>query len=87
MSLDDWYAEQVDASPQSQFCFIIVQLELTVLIYVRLIREGNFLLYIDTLSRLVPWFFALGHTNYVTWFPVHLYNTMTLATKHPSVYS
>ena len=42
MSLDDWSAKQADASPQFQFWFIILQLELTVLIYVRSVREGNF---------------------------------------------
>ena len=44
------------------------------------------LLYIDALSRLVAWFFALGHTNYARWIPVHLLDMVTLATKHPSVY-
>ncbi|XP_062605131.1 uncharacterized protein LOC134266937 [Saccostrea cucullata] len=33
--LDDWNTERVEASPQFQFWFIILQLELTVLIYVR----------------------------------------------------
>jgi hypothetical protein len=87
MSLDDWCAERVDASPQFQFWFILLQLELAVLIYVRSVREGNFLLYIDALSRLVPWFFALGHTNYARWIPVHLRDMVTLAIKHPSVFA
>ncbi|KAJ8406772.1 hypothetical protein AAFF_G00296880 [Aldrovandia affinis] len=87
MPLDDWCAERVDASPQFQFWFIILQLELAVLIYVRSVREENFLLYTDALSKLVPWFFALGHTNYARWIPVHLRDMVTLVTKHPSVYA
>jgi len=35
-----------------------------VMIYVRAIREVDFLLYIDALTKIVPWFFALGHTKY-----------------------
>ena len=84
--LEDWCTERVQANPQFHFWWIILQLELTVLIYVRSIREGNFLLYIDALSKIVPWFFALGHTNYARWIPVHLRDMVTLATKHPSVY-
>ncbi|KAJ8372691.1 hypothetical protein AAFF_G00280200 [Aldrovandia affinis] len=87
MPLDDWCAERVDASPQFQFWFIILQLELAVLIYVRSVREENFLLYTDALSKLVPWFFALGHTNYARWISVHLRDMVTLVTKHPSVYA
>lgn len=85
--LEDWCTERVQASPQFHFWWIILQLELTVLIYVRSVREGNFLLYIDALSKIVPWFFALGHTNYARWIPVHLRDMVTLATKHPSVYT
>ena len=87
MSLDDWSAKQADASPQFQFWFIILQLELTVLIYVRSVREGNFLQHIDALSRLVPWISALGQTNYARWIPVHLRDMVTLAIKHPSIYA
>ena len=86
LSLDNWCAEQADASPQFQFWFIILQLELAVLIYVRSVRESNFLLYIDALSRIVPWFIALGHTNYARWIPVHLRDMVTLSIKHPNVY-
>ena len=87
MSLDDWCAEQIDASPQFQFWFIIMQLELALFIYVRSVREGNFMLYIDSLSKLVPWFFALDHINNARWVPVHLRDMVTLESKHPSVFT
>ena len=61
LSLDEWCTEQADLSPQFQFWFIILQLQLTILIYVRSIREGNFLLYIDALSRLVLLRFLAAH--------------------------
>ena len=75
MSLEDWCAQKPKACPLFLFWSIILQLELEVMIYVRAIREGDFLLYIHALTKIVPWFFALGHTNYdrylficVTWF-------------------
>ncbi len=57
-NLEHWCAERVQASPQLHFWWILVHLELTVLIYVRSVLEGN--IYIDALSRTMPWFFALG---------------------------
>ena len=64
-----------------------LQLELLVFIYVRSVREENLLLYIDALSKLVPWFFALGHTHYVRWIPVHRRDMLTLDIRHPNVFA
>ncbi len=45
LSLEDWCAARAEACPHFQFWYIILQLELTVMIYVRAIREADFLLY------------------------------------------
>jgi len=42
-------------------------------------------MYLDALTELVPWFFALDHTNYVRWIPIHLRDLTELPTKHPDV--
>ena len=65
---------------------MILQLELVVMIYVRSIREGNFLLYIDALTKIVPWFFALGHVHYARWVPIHLRDMVALKHTHPHVH-
>ena len=59
--------------------------ELLILLFVRSIRETNFELYREALSELVPFFFALGHTNYARWLPVHLRDMALLETKHPEM--
>ena len=87
MSLDNWCTERARASPQFQFWFIILQLELTVMVYLRSLREANFPLYIDALSKIVPWFFALDHTHYARWVPVHLRDMVTMQSCLPSVYN
>ena len=33
-----------------------------------------------------PWFFALNHTNYARWTPIHLRDMVSLAEKHPAVH-
>lgn len=86
-SLEDWCTERAASSPQFHFWWMILQLELVVMIYVRAIREGNFLLYVDALTKLVPWFFALGHTHYARWIPVHLRDMVELKHTHPDVHN
>ena len=43
------------------------------------------MLNIDALTNSVPWFFALGHTNYARWIPVHLRDMVAQEDKHPDV--
>ena len=57
------------------------------LIYVRSIREVNFLLYVESLTKIVPWFFAPDHTNYARWIPIHLRGMVSLEIKHPDVFA
>ena len=69
--------------PQFLIWFTIFKLQLHVLIFLRSIREANFELYINSLSSLVPWFFALSRYNYARWLPVHLRDMLTLKDDHP----
>ncbi|KAG0708495.1 hypothetical protein GWK47_023998 [Chionoecetes opilio] len=57
------------------------------MVYVRAIREADFLLYIEALSKIVPWFFALDHTHYSRWVPIHLRDMVSLKQLHPDVYA
>jgi len=87
ISLECWRTERADACPQFQFWSIILQLELDVMIFVRAIREGDFQLYVEALTKIVPWFFALDHTHYARWIPVHLRDMVSLKECHPDVYA
>ena len=77
MSFDDWCKQMAESVPQFRFWWITLQLELLLLAFVRSIREVNFQLYIDALTKMVPWFFALDHPNYARWLPVHLRDVCT----------
>ena len=63
-------------------CFywkMILNFEVLLLVYIRSIREGNFELYLASLYRMLPWFFALDRYNYarcaiVYWFDMELLN-------------
>ena len=62
-SLEDWCSNRAELYPQFKFWLLILQMELAVMVYVRAIREPDFELYIDALTKIVPWFFALDHTH------------------------
>lgn len=51
--------------------------------YIRSLREGNFQLYVETLTQILPWMFALDHTHYSRWLSVHVRDMMVLPEKHP----
>ena len=53
--------------------------------YIRSLREGNFQLYVESLTQLMPWMFALDHTHYALWLSIHIRDMTTLADKHPDV--
>ena len=57
------------------------------MIFIRSIREGNFQLYVQALAKIIPWFFALDHTHYARWTPVHLHDMISLEQSHPSIYA
>ena len=64
MSLEEWSIKRSAECPQFKFWNLILNLEICIFIFIRSLREGNFQQYVDALTYLVPWFFALDHTNY-----------------------
>ena len=60
--------------------------EILVLSFARSYRESDFRLYKESLSSLIPYFFALDHINYARWIPLHLRDMLALQTKHPEIY-
>ena len=85
LPFDDWCVKQVEASPQFHYWYMVIHLECLMLVFVRSIREGNFALYIIALRALAPWFFALDHTHYSRWVPVHIRDITTLHERLPGV--
>ena len=58
MLFEEWCEDRSTHSPQFKFWHITLQLELLYLLFVRSLRESNFVLYIHILHKLVPWFFC-----------------------------
>lgn len=80
-----WRAARSSDSPTFQYWDITLAFELNILIFVESLRTGNFHLYKDALMKVTPWFFALNHTNYARWLPVHIRDMVSLSIKHPEI--
>ena len=87
MCIEDWCSSNAKLYPQFKFWLLILQMQLDVLVYVRAMREADFQLYVDALTKIVPWFFALDHIHYARWIPVHLRDMVTLKEVHPTVFA
>lgn len=86
-SILTWCSSREKEIPQFRFCGSILNLELLVLCFVRSYRESDFKLYMESLSVLIPYFFALDHMNYARWLPIYLRDMVALETLHPIIYS
>lgn len=83
---EEWELEQEKANPQFLFWNTTLKFELTLLTFIKLIRERNFSLYIPTLLEMIPWFFALGHYNYARWISVHIRDMQNLQKLNPATW-
>jgi len=73
--------------PMFRFWDIVLTLELIVLQIVRALRTGNFPLFNEAISRIVPYFFALDHHNYARWLPVHIRDNIEVEKRHPTLWA
>ena len=69
---DKWIKYMLQKSPTFYFWHLVMKYEIVVFIFVRAHRKRNFQLYIAALEELVPLFFAMDHTNYSRWLPIHV---------------
>ena len=58
---------------------------MTILLFVKSVRDGRFSLYKESLRNLLPWFFALDKVNYARWLTVHLHDMIQLDHTSPNV--
>ena len=57
-----WLKNQSEESKMCHYWYIIIDLMLNLLIFVRSIREGNFSMYVSSLKQLVKWYYACDLT-------------------------
>ena len=86
VTFDCWCEEQSRKKPMFGYWTLVKQFELHVLLFVRAIRESDFSLYVASLQKLMPWFFAFDRTHYCRWLSVHIQDMISLPHTVPYVY-
>lgn len=86
LSFTDWIKKQADKFPTFYYWNTVLNLEQTLLLFVRSVREANFELYVNVLEELLPWCFVLDHNKYSKWIAVHIKELRNLKDKFPDVY-
>ena len=74
-----------DENPQFKFWSLTLEIQLSVLVFVRSLSEMDFHLYIQVLQKIAHLMFALDHPNYARWLPMHICDIMLLEECHPDV--
>ncbi|KAL8560494.1 hypothetical protein ACOMHN_042314 [Nucella lapillus] len=72
LSLDEWRVFMSESSPTFHFWILIMELEVLLLVFLTSLRSGDFLLYLQSMTRMAPVFFALDQHNYARWLTVHI---------------
>ena len=85
LTFEKWRDQRMHESPQFQFWCLVLDMELIIFILIRSFIEGNFTLYHEALSGLIPYFFTNNIVNYARWLPVHLKDMMSFEQQHPEV--
>ena len=83
MSFEEWCATRAQRSTHFDYRLKTLLLEILLLLYIRALREGDSQLYVEALTKVVPWMFVLDHTHYARWLPVHIRDMMILDEEHP----
>ena len=52
----------------------VIEMETLLLMFVRSLRESDFELFVRCIRDMLPWLFALDHTNYARWMSVFFYD-------------
>ena len=82
----DWLKSKVHESDMCRYWNYVLHMQITILVFVRSIREGNFPVYASSIMALMKWIFAFDHVHYSRWMSVHLFDLLTLKRLHPDVY-
>ena len=84
LDIRNWLELKSTDNPMIFYWKTILELELTILVFIRSIRESNFsLCHISEI--LMKWYYSMDHYNYARWLSVHLFDLVQLQYTLPDV--
>ena len=86
IAINEWCAQEMLHFPTFYYWMTVLDMQLLLLIFIASLRDGNFPLYVQSLIKMMPWFFALNHHNYSRWLPIHIHDMSNLQSVHAQVH-
>ena len=87
LSFDCWCQKMDKDHPQFCYWSKVLQLECLLLAFIRSQWEANYPLYVETLTAIIPWMFAIGHHHYARWLTVHVMDLNELPNDSPHTHT
>lgn len=81
-----WRSKQAEKSAMFHFWSLILDLQMTLLVFLGALRTGNFEQYLQSLQKMIPCFFALDQINYARWLSVHIHDLERMHQTCPAVH-
>ena len=81
-----WLDERCKSSEMCVYWKTILKLMIEILVLIRSIREGNYVLYVASLRKIISWYFSMDHFNYARWISVHLHDLYSLPENSPQLH-
>ena len=86
LTFNAWCSERKISSPQFFYWLTVFDLELILLQFLKAQRQADFNLYIESLTKILPWLFALDHIHYSRWLTMHLKDLVNLHEICPTIH-
>ena len=81
-----WLNEMAEKSELCLFWKQVMEFDFHILLLIRSIRESNFTLFVETLRKVIKWYFVYDHYNYARWLSVHIFDLLMLHVAQPDTY-
>ena len=67
-----WKVAQRSHSINAEYWFTVMEMEALYFMFIKSVRIGDFDTFLECLKAILPWFFALDHTQYSRWMLVFI---------------
>lgn len=87
ISFENWLQDRAEKSPTFKYWLTVLNLEITLLSFVRAVRLGDYNKYKEAMKVMIPWYFIFDHQNYSRWLSVHICDSEQLKHNAPNIHS
>ncbi|MES9881863.1 MAG: hypothetical protein ABW185_13375 [Sedimenticola sp.] len=82
----EWEKDMKEVSKLFVYWSMVMDIELLHCRFVRSLREGDFILYVQVIDEVCDYAFMFNQTHYARWLPIHVKDMVELEWKHPDIH-